>query len=137
MEVRKILGKRRTSVGALLLAAAAAAGVFATTALSSEQSTSQSALTIRCRNAAIVPKQARATAGRIVIGFRNAGTRPMRLRVAGLRTPVVRPRRSATLIVPNLDPGTFKTACTVNGRVTRARSGTLVVRQLETETTEG
>jgi nitrite reductase (NO-forming) len=75
--------------------------------------------------------------GVVVLRLVNRGKVRHDLRVAGKRTPRLRPGRSASLRLGNLAPGTYRFLCTVPGHAAAGMRGSLVVRAVApAETTE-
>ena len=89
-------------------------------------------LALSLREFHLSPTSSRARPGRLRIAARNAGTVAHQLaigrgRFALARTPILAPRRSATLEV-RLPPGTYRLFCTLSNHDTLGLYGRLAVR---------
>jgi plastocyanin len=108
----------------LALLGAATAGVVA------RASATKSTITVTEREFRITPSTRKAAAGRVRIVVKNAGNYPHALAIRGAgvskRTPVIKPGRSAVLLV-DLRSGSYSLWCPIPGHAARGMKATLTL----------
>ena len=66
--------------------------------------------------------------GTVTFRFRNAGTMAHDFAIGGKKTPLIRPRKTATLKVTFHEKGRFRYLCTVPGHAEAGMKGVFTVR---------
>jgi hypothetical protein len=115
-------GRRRLLV---LAAAAAAAPLLLAPASAAEPSST--AITVAITDRAIRLSKRAAPAGKVTFVVRNRGRQAHDFRIASRKTPVLRPGRTARLVVTFRKPGRFPYASTRPGDARRGLRGTFAV----------
>ncbi|HEX8857468.1 MAG TPA: plastocyanin/azurin family copper-binding protein [Thermoleophilaceae bacterium] len=66
--------------------------------------------------------------GKVRFTFRNVGTVQHDFRINGKQTPLIRPGKSASIVVNFKKPGTYRYICTVPGHAAAGMRGVFTVR---------
>jgi plastocyanin len=117
--------KRLLITLALVLIAAAIATLLAATAPARSTAT---IVNVSGREFLFALSRKSALHGTFIFKFKNIGNLPHDFKIAGRKTPLLQPGRSATLTVRIAKPGRYRYLCTVPGHAAAGMRGIFIVR---------
>jgi uncharacterized cupredoxin-like copper-binding protein len=131
--VRGMSGARNTSRLAIALAAAtvAALALIPVAAARAERGTTATAATVQVRGGEFFFKlstKSAAKPGTVTFVFKNVGHVLHDFKIAGKKTPLIRPSKTARLVVTFKRKGRYPYVCTVPGHAQAGMKGVFTVR---------
>jgi glucose/arabinose dehydrogenase len=119
----------------IVLVLVLAAGVAAGSTLGAGSAGTPTTVRVVARNFAFVLSRSTVPVGRVRFTVVNQGSVPHDFLIAGRRTPVLKPGRSAVLTVTFTRSGTFAYRCSIPGHAALGMKGTLAVGKAPPRTT--